>query len=77
METPAAGGEPTIGLLCTPKAETPQSRGWLWGILAQPRTPALVDVTEAKDLYGEENPENYLAFFQAPNSGEKAVSDLT
>ena len=60
METPAAGGEPTIGLLCTPKAEAPQSRGWLWGILGQPGTPAPVDVTEAKDLYGGEKPENYL-----------------
>ena len=58
VETPAAGGEPrTRGLLGTPKAETPQPQGWLWGILGQPGTPAPVDVTEAKDLYGGEKPE--------------------
>ena len=61
MESPQS-----IGLLCTPKAETPQSRGWLWGILGQPGTPAPVDVTEAKDLYGGEKPEKTTDRFLNP-----------
>ena len=68
METPAAGGEPrTRGLLGTPKAETPQPQGWLWGILGQPGTPAPVDVTEAKKIFtGEKNPKKLRDRFLSP-----------
>ena len=70
METPAAGGEPrTRGLLGTPKAETPQPQGWLWGILGQPGTPAPETIQRQKilkDLYGEEKPEKTTGRFLNP-----------